>query len=108
MEENQAVVFLQALRKSRPDAEISLISVGAEGFQKDHKRLVDIAHDLYESPSDNLKLAKAIRDHYLDVVLVMDDHVQSLRFAKKTKVPQRFGIALNGKKTSRANRYLAT
>lgn len=98
LEETQAVAFLQALRKSRPDAEISLISRGAEDFQKNHKRLVDIAHDLYESSLDNLKLAKAMRDHYLDVVLVMDDHVQSLRFAKKSKVPQRFGISLNGKK----------
>ena len=95
-----AVSFLEALRKSRPDADITLISESAEGFRKEYRHLVDTAHDLYPSEGENAKLAIAMRDHYLDVLLVMDQDPRSLKFARITKVPQRFGVSMDGKKAA--------
>ncbi len=99
-EKGKALEFLAALRKSRPDAEITLISDEAESFQQRHPKCVDVAHDLFGEKKSDGQLAKAMRDHYLDVLMVMDDSADSLRFAKTTQVPQRFGIQLEGKKHS--------
>ena len=92
-----ALEFLEKLRASRPDAEITLISRDAEQFQKQHRHWVDVAHDLFGDKNCDRKLAVAMRDHFLDVLLVMDDHVASRQFAKTTRVPQRFGVRTDGK-----------
>lgn len=94
----QLELFLAALKKSRPDAEITLISRNADNWRTENRTRVDISYDLPENLSEALGLAKALRDNYLDLVIVPESHPLTRKFAAKTRVPQRFGISLDGKK----------
>lgn len=92
------VSFIQALRLSRSDSEITLITRDAEMIQNKNASLIDVAYNLPSDKSEACRLAKALGDNYLDLVMVLDDEEHSRIFAKLTKIPQRFGVKLNGKK----------
>ena len=90
----QGIRFLKALRYSRPDAEITLITRDAEGLQTQWSSWVDVAHNLFDDTRSNRQLACALRDRYLDVLLVLDDTSFSRKFAAHTRIPQRFGVTM--------------
>lgn len=92
--EPQALCFLKALRQSRPDAEITLITRAAEPLAQAWRPWVDVAHDLFDDAGLNRQLARALRDRYLDAVLVLDDDGRSRQFAKAMGVAQRLGVCL--------------
>ena len=94
----RAMQFLEALRKSRPDAEITLITHDAEKLHVAYPDLIDIAIDLPAEVREVKTLAKHLRDCYLDLIMVLDDNPLSRKFARQTKVPQRFGVKLDGRK----------
>jgi heptosyltransferase II len=97
---DQAIRFLKALRISRPDAEITLITRDAEKIRSAYPQFIDIACDLPSERSEVKALARHLIGCYLDLVMVLDDDSQSRKFARLTKVPQRFGVKFNGRKDS--------
>lgn len=87
-----AVQFLKALRKSRPDAELAIITRDAEAFKCVHSSCVD---RFWELPADQMgrkALALEISKTYPDLIMVLDDDEDLRLFAKETKTPQRFGV----------------
>ena len=93
-----ATRFIETLRESRPDAELTLITHNAESLHAAYPQLIDIAVDLPAEAREVKALAKHLRDCYLDLVMVLDDSPLSRKFARQTQVPQRFGVKLDGKK----------
>jgi lauroyl/myristoyl acyltransferase len=94
--------FLETLRKSRPDASLTLIGADAASFLKDHPSIAEHAIDLPRGSRNQKNLAKQLKRSFLDLILLPVPDPICLKLAAQSGTIQRFGLIPSGQRKPKA------